>query len=469
MKRNKILLYTLLALGLLVSSCEDIIDKKPPLELDNGKVLSTYDGLVQATNAAYSTLYDNNWYGAEFILDADLKGGNTKSSPLNTGRYQTEYNWGNNASNTAGLWNPAYVTIAAANNVLNSIDELDEAGVTQDQKDQLKGECLFLRGLGHFDLVRMYAQPYTYQGGETPGVPIVLETKIDLPARNTVKEVYTQVVADLKAAEGLMNEDRGISSGAADPKAFANIYAVQALLARVYLYMGDWNNAAAYATKVIGSGKFQMYTADEYPLVWGTNAASEVIFEVYGNLTESDWPGLEEVGYLYNPEGYGDICVSQELVDMFEPGDVRGQFFVSSDKAAGYLWPGKFPGKGNDAVNNIPVLRLSEMYLIRAEAVLNGASGNAKNDINMIRSNRGASELPAVFLTDVYKERRLELCFEGHQLWDLSRTGRSLERVNEDGKISGPVNVDFPSYLWAMPIPVYELEANKNMVQNEGY
>jgi hypothetical protein len=111
------------------------------------------------------------------------------------------------------------------------------------------------------------------------------------------------------------------------------------------------------------------------------------------------------------------------------------------------------------------------MYLIRAESVLNGATGDALADYNMIRTNRGLPAAATVSLDDIYTERRLELCFEGNLVWDLSRTGRGLERDNEDGKISiaSHEDIQFPDYKWALPIPINEMQANDNMVQNAEY
>ena len=112
------------------------------------------------------------------------------------------------------------------------------------------------------------------------------------------------------------------------------------------------------------------------------------------------------------------------------------------------------------------------MYLIRAEAILNGASvsgATAHGDLNAIRGNRGATLLDAsnTTVSSVYLERRMELCYEGHELFDLARTGRSLVRVDYAGAVNQ--NIDFPEYRWAMPIPQSELDANENMEQNPGY
>jgi len=315
----------------------------------------------------------------------------------------------------------------------------------------------------------MYAQPYTADNGASLGVPVVLVTENGQPARNTVAEVYAQIVADLTEAEGITGT---VNRGQTDNAAMVTKEAIQALLAKVYLYMGDWQNAADYATKVIANPKYTLYTADNYLDAWGTDAATEVIFEVYGNATQSSWPGYDEIGYIYDPEGYGDVCATNQLLNLFQAGDVRRGLFKTDADHAGFEWPNKYPGKDIIRVNNIPVLRLAEMYLIRAEALIKGAAvsgATALGDYNAIITRRGLAAVSSIGIQTIYDERRRELCFEGNQLWDLSRTGRGLDRDEAEVIIAGDVDIAFPDYRWAMPIPSYELSANANMVQNPGY
>mgnify|MGYP001181023401 CR=1 FL=1 len=279
----------LLMFSLMITSCEDELEQLPPEQLSNELSLGTYDNLVLATNGSYTQLGATNWYGRDFTVIADLKGGNAKSSPLNSGRFQTEYNWANSQSESAALFDNAYSLISRANNVINALVDFEETGVTQAQLDQLDGEAKFLRALAYFDLVRMYAQPYSYDPSSL-GVPIVTVTEIASPARNTVQEVYTQIVADLLDAEnkiGALSADG--FRGETNRVSLATKEAVQALLAKVYLYMEDWSGASTYASKVIGSNKYSLYSASEYGNIWSTDGASEVIFEVYGSSTETAW------------------------------------------------------------------------------------------------------------------------------------------------------------------------------------
>ncbi len=463
----------LVSLLLLFSACEDFLTQTPKLEQTNELTLSTFRGLTSATVGVYSPLYSTDWYGRDFVVTADLKSGNAKISPITSGRFQTEYQWANVSTSTVDLWSSAYTLISRANNVINALPGFSETGVTQDQLDNLKGECLFLRALGYFDLVRFYAQQYS-SGTDNPGVPIVLVTEIGEPARNTVGEVYSQILADLTEAEGILSADN--QHGETDPKGWATNNAVKALLARVYLYMENWQAAANYATEIINSGEYQLYDTTTYTTwdfggAWGTDAASEIIFEVYGAEGNSSHGNWDVISYIMSPNGYGDIGASHDVYDLYENDDVRKQLFTSVAEHPGALWSLKYPGKnGNLREDNIPVLRLGEMYLIRAEALLHGATINgvqAVDDYNAIREPLGLAASASVDLNNIYDERRRELCFEGHQLFDLARTKRSLTRTDYDGSVNK--DVPFPDFKWAMPIIQAELDANNNMVQNEGY
>lgn len=463
----------LVAFLMLLSACEDFLTQTPKLDQTNELTLSTFRGLTSATVAAYSPLYSTSWYGRDFEVTADLKSGNSKISPISSGRFQTEYQWANVSTSTIDLWSSAYTLIARTNNVINALPGFSEPGISEDQIANLKAECLFLRALGYFDLVRVYAQPYS-SGTDNPGVPIVLVTEIGEPARSTVGEVYAQILADLTEAQGFLSANN--SHGETDPKAWATNNAVKALLARVYLYMENWQAAANYATEIINSGDYELYDSTTYTTwdlggAWGTDAASEVIFEVYGAEGNSSHGNWEVISYIMSPNGYGDIGASHDLYDLYENSDIRKQLFTSVTEYPGALWSLKYPGKnGNLREDNIPVLRLGEMYLIRAEALLQGATINgvqAVDDYNAIREPLGLDAATTVSLNDIYEERRRELCFEGHQLFDLARTKRSLNRTDYEGSINR--DVAFPDYKWAMPIIQAELDANKNMVQNQGY
>jgi hypothetical protein len=466
----------LLGVILILSSCEDFLEREPVLQQTSELTLSSMTGLSDATSGAYSLLYGVNWYGGYYVLSSEMRAGNGKPEPQNAGYQVDAYYWNYTPSNTEELWASAYSTIARANNVINSIPDYMGTDEEAEELQHYKAECLFLRAIAHFDLVRLYAQPYSYD--ETMlGVPVVLVTEMGEPARNTIDEVYTQVVADLKEAEGLIGDY--VRDGGSDPSAWVSKDAIQALLARVYQNMEEWQLAAEYATEVIESGNYSMWTAEQYVPVsenedgaWGREIeGDEVIFSVYSSTGSSSYPGQQGIPYMTNEDAHGDVTASLDLLDLFEEGDVRRDLYVTSDNEtnAGYEWSKKYPSKTGDyTTNNTPVLRLSEMYLLRAEALYKGASisgATALADFNTIRTNRGLAErTQAITLSDISNERRRELCFEGQNFFDLARRGESLVRTDFVGTTNQ--NVTFPGDAWAVPIPVAEINANENMVQN---
>jgi hypothetical protein len=348
-------------------------------------------------------------------------------------------------------------------------------GVTQQDVDNLQAECLFLRALAHFDLVRTYAKQYTVDKTAL-GVPYVFHTDpAGMPARDNVETVYNNIVTDLTTAETLIEDDY-TREDVADAKSVASKLAIQALLSRVYLYMGKYQEAADYATTVIKSEEFNLWEKEDYATVFKEDApvGGEVIFEVYG-LKSNSYDGYwDAITWETNPDGYSDCATSNDLISLYADGDVRGTMFVNNpDKAPNTYWTTKYAGKdkGTPDVSNVIVLRLSEMYLNRAEAITQGATVagvTAVSDLNAIRVKRGAALVSSAGVNDVLLERRLELAWEGHFWYDLARTKGSVNRIHYSGS---EVNRNVPagSKYWVLPINKRELDVNPNLKPNPGY
>lgn len=466
-----ILSISIVLVALSISSCAGFLDKAPKQSQSTELTLSTYDGLYKATLASYAYLATTGWYGGSRVLESEMRSGNgIKDLSHNSNRYATEYNWNYSEDATSGLWASGYIMIAMVNNVIDNLDGKEGPSVSEQDLNNIKAECLFLRAYAHFDMVTIYGQPYTYKK-ESLGVPYVFHTDpAGKPARNTVEEVYNYVVADLLEAESLIDPDY-TRVGVKSAKAVASIYAIQGLLSRVYLYMGKWQEAADYATKVIESGKFKMWTAEEYPDVWTKDAGSgEVIFEAYKDDSNS---GNEDCSYMTYPSGaYGDCIASTELIGLYAEGDVRLDTYTQDeDETPGLYWTTKYAGKGVNIpdANNTVLIRLSEMYLNRAEAIVRGASvagATAASDLNKITSNRGAAAYTTVGNDAIKKERRLELAWEGHYFFDLARWNQACNREANSQLNESVQNIPFPSYRWALPLPKSELEVNENLDQN---
>lgn len=465
----------------LFTSCSDFLTEEPKQEQSNELTFATFDGVNKAAAAMYGMFQSDAWYDGEFTLMSELRCGNAKNptSVPGSGRYRTDTQWIYSDRSTSPLWSYAYYTIARANNVINNLDDKVGVDATQQQVNNVKAEALFIRALCYFDLVITYCQPYNYNATEDDkmGVPLVLVTENGKPARDSKENVYNQIVADLLQAESIMADDY-VRSGVTDKAATPTKPAIQALLSRVYLYMNKWQEAADYATKVINNKKYELAPADAYAAMFSAATApagGEIIFEVYGSdkneyWDNSGWAHLPYITTTDDQGSHGDVCATKDLYDLYSEGDVRKSMFKQHGND---YFPTKYSGKPKDSdpkYTNVPILRLSEMYLNRAEAIINGASVQgvtAESDLRKIATVRGASQTAAATKQGVFDERRRELAFEGHITADYARCNKSMTRKDFDD--SKNKDVAFPSYMWALPIPNRERTANPNVAQNPGY
>lgn len=473
-------IFIVFVVALLFVACgENFLTEEPIMQQSTELSLATYKGLDNSVAGAYAPLVSVNWYGASFVLDAEMRSGNGYRDPdKNSGRYTVPYNFTYTSTATPALWGTAYYLISAVNNVIANLEgKAGVDGVTQQNIDNIHAEALFLRALAHFDLVRTYAKQYTIDKTAL-GVPYVKVTDpAGKPSRDPVETVYNYIVEDLTTAESLMAANY-VRSGVADPRSTADKLAIQALLSRVYLYMGNWQQAANYATTVINSGEFVMWKKDKYAAAFKEDVPGEgeVIFEVYG-LKANEYDGYwDAITWLTSAatDAYSDCAASNDLISLYSEDDVRGKMFLNNEeKAPATFWTTKYAGKdkGRPDVSNTIVLRLSEMYLNRAEAITRGATiqgVTAASDLNAIRTNRGASELSSAGITDVMNERRLELAWEGHYWYDLARTGGSITRTHYSGAEQNQ-NIPADSKYWVLPINKRELDVNENLEPNPGY
>ena len=478
--KNKFAYTAIIIASLSLSACKDFLTQEPPLSQSSELTLSTYEGLDKATAGAYSYLASSGWYGGDWVLSCEMRSGNgEKNLGHNSNRYATELNWNYLSDATSAQWLYTYYTVAKCNNVIDNLAGKESASVSSQDLNNLKAECLFLRALSHFDCVRIYAQPYSYVKAEEKdhpavtylGVPYIYHTNPSAkPARETVEKVYENIVADLLEAESIIDPSY-CRKNFTSPKASVTLPAIQGLLSRVYLYMEEWDNSAIYASKVIGNSAYSLYNKDRYKTAWKEDkGAEEVIFEAYIDM--SNYSNLD-VCYMTNPAGaYGDCLCSAELYALYEDGDVRKELYTE-DKNAGHCsghWTLKYSGKGlNEGMdaNNTVIIRLSEMYLNRAEAGRHGAQGvDYLADLNAVAELRGASKYPSATIADIQKERRKELAWEGHYLYDLARWQKGVVRTADAFLMQENANIPFPSYKWALPIPKSEREVNKNLEQN---
>ncbi|MBX2815141.1 MAG: RagB/SusD family nutrient uptake outer membrane protein [Saprospiraceae bacterium] len=459
--------FSLLCIALVFSGCgKDLLEIDPSGSLPVDGAIASIDDIESVLLGAYSQFQNSDYYGRYFILVPDVMSDDVKqNSSANRAKEWAEFSGTPLDFISEEMWTEIYEAINRLNTVINAEVDFPTPEV-QAEADQLIGEALALRALAHFDVCRIYAQHYAVSSGSDPGVPIV--TAFDEtaePARSSVSEVYGAVIGDLQSAISKMNDDRG--SG------FMSKLAAQAILARVYFYMGDYSQAEQMANTVISAGDVTLADNSSYFDAWmGTGSAPDVLFEIV--MTEADNNGSDALGRMYINEGYGDYLPSDDLRLIINEADVRSQLYKPDSTLGGgdFGWDrmNKFPSTTGE--DNTPVIRLSEVYLIRAESrARNGNEAGAVEDLMAIRS-RAWPDAPAVtatgdaLLEEIITERRIELAFEGHRLWDLMRLNRGVVRSN----CTAPVcEINFPNERFVLPIPAQELDANPNMVQNNGY
>ncbi|WP_420458980.1 RagB/SusD family nutrient uptake outer membrane protein [Neolewinella sp.] len=446
---NNSILVTLLGLGLLAFSCSDELDVQPAQSIDEGVALSSDETVKAVLIGAYDQVSDGDLYGGNALRDADLLGGTgeilfvgTFNSPDEIARKQITT--GN--ADAEARWVESYEGINIVNNVLSALEV-----VNADDQARVEGEARFIRGLLYFDLVRYYAQ--AFESGQTNdqlGVPIVLTPTRGISAENdvtraTVEEVYAQVLSDLTTAADLLPETNGV---------FAGSLTASALLARVYLQMDRYADAREAADRVIESGVYALTPTYVGAFMNGSNT-TEDIFAIQVNSQD----GVNNLTTFYSVPEFGgrdgDIEVLDNHLALYEDEDARRDLFFERGGAT-------YTGKFNNQFANVSIIRLAEMYLIRAEAnsrLGTEVGATPTEDINRLRNRAGLDDLgdDDVDLAFILEERRRELAFEGFRIHDIKRLQGSVG------------NFAYDANELVFPIPARETVANPNIVQNPGY
>ncbi|CCH51659.1 RagB/SusD domain protein [Fibrisoma limi BUZ 3] len=444
---------SVLAVGLLLTGCDNKLDINPINSVDAQQALQTAQDLDALLVGAYDALGNGNLYGGNLLRDAELLGDNGETTWNGTFLEPAEI--ARKAILTTNgqvrdTWLAAYYTINICNTVLANLN-LAEAS----ERGRIEGEAKFIRGTMYFELVRFYARPWGDGDANTsPGVPLVLTPTTVLNQsnqvpRNSVAEVYAQVIKDLTEAETRLPATNGF---------FSTKGAAAGMLARVYLQQGSFGPAASAADRVIASNRYQLVPIEEVfdlrLFINGFNT-DETVFAV--QVTDQD--GVNNLNLYYAIRDYGgrgDIYIQERHLNLYEQADQRGGLFYEDD--GGLLRTAKFVNQ----YGNVQVLRLAEMYLIRAEANFrnNTSVGAAPlDDVNLIRARAGLAPLTPAQLTlnAILRERRLELAFEGTLIHDIKRTRQNI----------GTIRFNDPRLIY--PIPQREIDANRALVQNAGY
>lgn len=456
--RNK--LFLLLLVAITFASCKKVLEVEPKQSIDALTALENDQDVNSLVVGAYSRMGGGNLFGTSMLMDADLLGSDGVATWRGTfqGPRQVATKTMTRDNTEANLiWVTAYDAINMANLVLANLNVVKDA----DLKTQLEGEALFIRGIMHFELVRFFALPYGATA-DNSHLGVVIKTKptnteteaFEKLPRNTVKQVYDAVLADLTKAAELMPESIDLR---------ANRYAALGYLSRVYLAQGDYEKARDAANEVIESELFKLNAS--VSAVFSNKNTAESIWEIQQN--EQNNAGTANNGmatfYASLPGiGRADVRIVYAFPDdNYDEGDLRvSEWYYDGTGAR----PGnRYTSKWKSFSQNLPIIRIAEMYLTRAECNFRlgeEVGATPAEDMAQIKNAIRTNSEPSADLTldEITHERFIELAFEGHRIHDLRRLRMS----------TGSFPWNDPKLV--MPIPQREIDATTGViVQNPGY
>ncbi|WP_160718072.1 RagB/SusD family nutrient uptake outer membrane protein [Chitinophaga solisilvae] len=455
-------LLTVLAISTGLSACSGMLDIKPADQIDESKIFSSLQTFDKAVLGVYA-----GWNAELSMRTGSVMADECRIGPKNAGvngSAQHLFRWTYAASDAeiTDPWSNAYQVINRVNRLLAGIDKVpaaDEAAVAARQ--QLKGELTAIRAYAHFELFRHFGASGVYHA-DALAVPYVTAADIDnKPGRPTYADFFREMNADIAHAAAWIDDSRETTR--------MHLQAVQALQARVALYTRNWALAAESAGKVIA--QVPLATMQEFPGIWTDQSGAEVIFKLKRTAGSTLRPGdvwkNATLGIVY-------FAPSLKLLRAYDAeNDIRYTSYFSYDSTlAASGQPGevirKYAGTpGAENLNDVKIFRTGEMYLIRAEALLEqGNTGGAAADLQTLREHRIQGYTPQInkdarqLREEIMLERFRELPFEGHRYFDRKRLGLPLTRLPEDAADTALQPGELFYYL---PIPQAERMSNPNI------
>ncbi len=494
MMKRKIQLYmTLLAVFFSVTAC---LDKYPEDAIPEDEAIRTVSDVDQAVIGVYAAFKNSALYSGLLTLLPDLQADLVYAVNGYSNTYGDVWRWEMLSTNKeiTDVYGALYNVIARCNFVFDYIGEV-EANTTDDEQldklDTYKGELYFARALAYSELIKMFCKAYEDDATAENELGVVLRTsyhKSEPLVRASLKDSYQFVLDDLERAAGYLELEKNDATVLYSTSYFT-IGTVNALYARVYLYMNKFDKAIEYASKVIDSKKYILAdvnknsystTFNDYDYMWKYDNSTEIIWKVNFEITSYGGAlGTLFLGYDYTSYR-PDYVPASWVLELYGSTDERYNSFFASTTTGyshGLTWPllAKYAGNQNFIASNILFVtmpkpfRLSEMYLIRAEAYCRSNTpryGEAAKDITTLRSARYSSSAVASISADnwqkvIGEERVKELYMEGFRLMDLKRWHQGFEREPQTSTVT-PANAlkivkDHPLFVW--PIPQHELES----------
>ena len=409
------------ALGLFIGGCENMIETPPPNEIPVADAVKTADDLQRLLNGSYNELANTNGGFSQML--AEMLGDNLNLPNNNDLKEVYNHNVLFFNTTSGGYYSMIYRMIFRANFVESKIN--DVSGLSAEDKNRILGEVAFIRALGHFTAVRMYAQPYGFTSDNShPGIAIQRKVTTQPMPRESVAAAYSAIISDLQTAISNLGDNNALNTNG---PCYATKWSAKALLANVYFQMGNYTDAGILSNEVIESNKF---TFSDTVNLFDPKGYSEHIFSVVSTGITDKRSG----GYSDNYAPGVPTC----QLDKALWATIKGN---TSDKRIAMLQAVN-PGAQNEFVKsnqfnapffNVPVLHLTQMMLVRAEsyAMTNTNLSTAIADINKIIARAytdntkavSASATASEVLAAVRSERRMELLFQGDRIHEIKRLG----------------------------------------------
>ncbi|MGE9311437.1 RagB/SusD family nutrient uptake outer membrane protein [Niabella sp. CJ426] len=489
--KYSIIYIMMLAGGItIISSCgKGFLDVAPTNSVNASDAVKTAADARVMINGIMRNMTDANYYGRNFFLYGDAKGGDLTIYSQGRGLDALyTFNHTANSNSFSGFWSVIYNNILQANSLIVNINKLKAGGSTENFDNSL-GQALTARALMYFDLVRIYGKSYA-DNKASYGVPIATEplSASAQPLRATVEQTYAQIVKDLTDAAPLLAKTK--------TNGYLNYYGNRSIQARVYLTMGDYAAALQAAEDVITNGGYTLYSPANWVASWRSQFGTESIFELGVFPNESDL-GTASLGFYLRRRAHGNSNVlgwfgaSDYFLSRLkqDPNDVRWGVMLADEISttanprlgACYKYSGSTTltgdGKATVTAVNIKVIRLSEIYLIAAEAAFPTDKTKAATYLNVIRNRApGLAAATAATITEdmILDERSKELFAEGHRYFDMLRLNRPITFNDEILGLTIPTRpktIDRSFEKAILPIPIGEINANPGIgdQQNPGY
>jgi len=454
-----------------LNACKRAIELDPKQSIPSDQALEEMGDIQAGAFGVYAILRDVNLYGRDLIAVSEALADNTFHT--NLGGLRNE--WNNNVGAHLDPWEAGFYGINRANLVLEAIEKVD---APNSWKDAWAGQMHFLRALLYFDMSKVYGyDPTAIIGANDRGtVPIYEKGVIDindlvLVGRAPIAYMYDFIYKDLDSAYAKLSRN---TVGSAPHRVTAE--AVNALYSRVALFRGDYETVVTKSNAVLTNLGSSFQTNASYVNAWRAETHPESIFEVKFNINENVGANNSlRATYMSRafvtdaiPSTHGTLVVGDELMALYGPSDVRRQLIMKGlGNNINRNEMTKFSSRGGvKDLDNVPVIRISELYLNRAEAYFRlDEPGLAQDDVNIIRVRAGLSATTATgsaLLEEILLQRRLEFAFEGHRWFDLKRLGRNVVKSGR--------TLPFTDPRILARIPFREVNASEGMIrQNRGY